>query len=545
MIDRSHNRRWLRLGLVCLGGLMVLAGCGPKNYKRDADEKVYNIIDRKWQPEFGSKANYRISDVSPGPNDLQIENTIPASGVLTLPRALALATAHNREYQTQKESLYQSALQLRLVRHGYENQLFGGGSALYVKDKRDQAIQTEANVGFNRLLSTGTQVSAQIAAGWLDVLSGKGNDRLFSVFSAAISQPLLRGSDPAIIMEQLTQAERDTLYEIRDFNRFRKTFVVAVSTEYFQILDQYDLVQNTQDYYDALLRLHGKVVKLADAGLLPKLEADQVRQDMLRASDNLIIAIKKYEQSLDQFKITLALPVTAVFRMDVGLWDALRAHGIPYPNAVANDAVDTAVSQRLDVANSADAVLDAQRAVHVAADSLRADLRLTGAVDVNAKGKSKVTAGPVLDLPLDRVAEQTVYRKALITLNQRQRDYDLLADKVRLEVLTAHRKLVETAERYRVLSSGFEIARRRIEQASTLMQYGQASSRRVLDALNDLHDARKNATDALIDYAVATMEFYRDTEVLQVRPDGIWEAEGSTVPLARTNPAAGRSGAIK
>ncbi len=537
MTDKSHNRRWLVLCLSCLGSLIVLVGCGPKNYKRDADDRVYNILDRKWEPQFGAKANYRISDVTPGPNDIQVESTVPASGVVNLPHALTLATAHNRDYQTRKEDLYRSALTLRLVRHGYENQLFGGGSALYLKDGRDQAFETEANVGFNRLLARGTQVSTQIAAGWLDVLSGQGHDRLFSVFSATVAQPLLRGSDPAIVLEQLTQAERDTLYQIRDFNRFRKTFVVDVATEYFRILSQYDLIRNTQDYHDALEVLHGKVVKLADAGLLPRLEADQVRQEVLKASDDLVVAMSAYEQSLDQFKITLALPVTARFRMDVDLLDALREHGIPYPSLVVDDAMETALSQRLDVANSADAVLDAQRAVHVAVDSLRADLQLTGAVAVDNRGNSKVTAGPVLDLPLDRVAEQTVYRNAMITLNQRQREYDLLADKIRLEVRTAYRRLVETAERYRILSSQLETARYRVNRATTLMQFGQTSSRRVLDALKDLYNARRDATNALIEYAVATMDFYRDTEVLQVRPDGVWEAEGSTLPLARDRAA--------
>ena len=55
------------------------------------------------------------------------------------------------------------------------------------------------------------------------------------------------------------------------------------------------------------------------------------------------------------------------------------------------------------------------------------------------------------------------------------------------------------------------------------MQYARASSRRVLDAQNALFDAQNEAADALVDYAIATLNFYRDTGVLQVRPDGMWE----------------------
>jgi outer membrane protein TolC len=514
-----------------VGGFVLLAGCGPKNYKEDADKRVYSIIDRKWDPKFGTRANYRIRDVAPGPNDLQIENAVPASGIVTLPCALALATAHNREYQTQKELLYTAALDLRLVRHGYETQLFGGGSALYLKDGDDAMVQTEANLGFNRLLAVGTQISTRIAIAWADVLAGTGRQGWTSIFGAAITQPLLRGSDRRVVMEKLTLAERTTLYQIRAFNRFRKTFAVAVATQYLQVLELYDVVRNTQDYLDALTGLHSRARKVVAAGLIPSLEVDQIQQDVLKARDSLVLAQKEYERSLDQLKLTLALPIASDFQLDVRLLNVLRQHGIPQPEIALNEAIEGALCDRLDVTNSADAVLDAQRAVYVAADSLRADLRVTGSVNMNTRGDTSIAAGPVLDLPLDRVPEQHAYRKALIALEARRREYDLLADTVRLEVREAHRKLTETAERYEILSAALTTAQARDKRASALMQYGQASSRRVLDALNDLYEARNAATDALIDYGVATLNFYRDTEALQVRPDGMWQ-EGPNIPVS-------------
>jgi outer membrane protein TolC len=521
----------ISLGLLCWGGLLVLAGCGPKNYKADADRRVYDIIERKWEPRFGTPANYRIRDVAPGPNDVQIDSAIPASGIVTLPCALALATAHNRDYQTQKELLYTAALDLRLVRHGYETQLFGGGSALYLKDGEDAAVQTEANLGFNRLLATGTQISTRIAIAWAEVLAGTGHQGWNSIFSAVITQPLLRGSDRRVVMENLTLAERTALYQIRTFNRFRKTFAVAVATQYLQALELYDVAQNTRAHLNALTELETRSRKVVAAGLIPGLEIDQIRQDVLKARDALVLAQKEYERSLDQLKLTLALPMTSDFQLDPALLDVLRQHGIPRPEIALNEAIEGALCTRLDVTNSADAVLDAQRAVYVAADSLRADLRLAGRVDVNARGDQAVAAGPILDLPLDRVPEQHAYRKALIALETRRREYDLLADTVRLQVREAHRKLTETAERYEILSAALTTAQARDKRASVLMQYGQASSRRVLDALDDLYDARNAATDALIDYAVATLDFYRDTESLQVRPDGMWR-EGPDLPVS-------------
>jgi len=531
MMEPSQNRRWLYL--VCLGGLAVWAGCGPKSYKQDADEKVYDIIDKQWTADLGAKANYRISDVEPSPDDVPADRSIPVSGVVTLQEAVAVATAHNREYQLQKERLYTTALDQRLVRHGYEWQLFGGGSAMYSNDGKDETVAVEANAGVNRLLANGALVSTQVGARWVDTLLGFRNGGLSSVLGAAVTVPLLRGSDPKVVLEPLTQAERNTLYQIRTFNRFRKTFVVSVITQYYEVLELHQVVRNTEDYANSLTRLRDQVERLVGAGRLPAEELDRVRQEILRARDTYILAQKEYERFLDQYKITLGVPPTSEFSLDEAFLGALAARGLPYPDIDLNEAVQTALERRLDLINSADAVLDAQRAVHAAADALGPDLALVGAADVDTRGDKKISAGPVVNLPLDRVAEQDTYRKALILLNRRQREYDGAADTIRLEIREAHRKLIEAAERHKVLSEGLVLAQERIRKTSVLLEYGRVSSRRVLDAEQHLHNARNEAADALTDYAIATLNFYRDTEVLQVRPDGMWEIGPLQIPAAR------------
>ena len=177
---------------------------------------------------------------------------MPIPGVLTLPRAVAIATANNREYQIQKELLYTTALDQRLVRHGYETQLFGGGSApVSARTARTRPCRPEANVGFNRLLATGALISTRVGIRWIDVLLGQGDNGFASVFGATVSQPLLRGSDRMVVLEPLTQAKRNTLYQIRSFNRFRKTFVVSVITQYYEVLELRELARNGEDYHNA------------------------------------------------------------------------------------------------------------------------------------------------------------------------------------------------------------------------------------------------------------------------------------------------------
>jgi outer membrane protein TolC len=299
-------------GLVCL---CSLAGCTQHNYKKEADEQVYNIIDQKWKKDFGTKVNYKVSDTSPSPNDIQIEKAVPASGVLSLSQAVALATAHNREYQTQKEALYIKALDLRLTRHEFERQFFGGGGGGYSADRNDSVLGIEANFGFNQLLASGTRISANLAAAWAEVFTGNLRGGLASLLNITVTQPLLlRGSDRRVVLENLTQAERDTLYQVRLFNRFRKTFVVSIISQYYGVLQRLDSVKNAHRNYNTLDRVYERVEKLANAGRVPQFELDRVRQDKMQALDTCIQAEKEYKQALDEFKITLSLRTTAQFQ---------------------------------------------------------------------------------------------------------------------------------------------------------------------------------------------------------------------------------------
>ena len=561
MAYNSFTKKLVFLIVCCLAAMFNLVGCqSPAEYKTDADEQAYNIIDQKWQDDFGSKANFKISDTEPSPNDIKIEKAVPASGILTLPQAVAMATAHNRQYQLEKEILYVRALDLRLARHEFEPSLFSGGREAYGKAGSNEGIGGEADIGFQKLLAGGTRIGTKVGIAWFKVITGDIRGGLASILSVAISQPLLRGSNKEVVMENLTQAERDTLYQIRLFNRFRKTFVVSIITQYYRVLQLYDTAEYARTNYEALFDVHLRVEKLTAAGRLPLLELDRVRQEKLQARDIYIQTLKEYKQGLDEFKITLSLPTNAELRLDANELETIKTVEMSYPDFSETDAVDTAASHRLDLANSADAIADAERKIVVAADGLRGELNLFAGVDATSlTGTSELPGVGALDddftadrgrlnplrrmrdnnplrdfrdeaeigidweLPLDRVAEQNLYRKALIALTQRQREYEQAHDVVILEVRGAYRDLTAAAEQYKVQTEALELARKRFENTSLLLKYGRASSRRVLNAQNDLFDAQTAATQTLVSYTVATLNFYRDAGVLQVHPDGMWE----------------------
>ncbi len=523
---------WATIAAFILG---LLGACSSDRYKAETDEEVYRIIDSKWQESFGSKTNYIIGDCNTvsSPNDIHFEIAVPTSGIIKLTQAVTIATAYNRDYQRQKEELYLPALDVTLARHQFARQWFGTIDAGYIRNNDDESVSSDAGLGFNQLLADGAQISTSIAIDWARFLTGDPRTSLGSVLGASVTQPLLRGRGRRIVQENLTQAERDVLYQIRSFNRYRKTFVVSIVAAYYRVLQRRDVVTNAENNYNSRVESRKRLEMEAEAGRKNPFEVDQAKQSELRARDSYVQAMERYEQQLDEFKIMLSLPIHADIELDQNELKALEKIGVSEPSYLLDDVVETALAQRLDLANRKDAIDDSMRKVMIAADGLGTELNLTGSAYVPSTEKTKFDRLQFhqgdyelfleADLPLDRKAERNAYRKTLITLEQQKRTYQNDADGVELEVRQAYRQLRTAAERYETQRNSLELANTRVESTTFLLQAGRVTTRDLLESQDALLAAQNDLTAALVDHAIAKLSFFRDIGVLQVKPDGMWE----------------------
>ncbi|MHC5085433.1 MAG: TolC family protein [Planctomycetota bacterium] len=535
------NRRLLTSLCLVLAGLAV-TGCDPNLAQtvEETDAAVYTIIDNAWDDSFGSRDNYIIDSNDPNPESATLAMVLVDR--LTLSDAVALATVQNRDYATEKETLYLTALEQTDIRHLYEPMPFAGGEGGYYKDGPDEGAGAYAGAGFEQLLATGARISTDISLGWVDILSGDIRSGFSTIATAAITQPLLRGAGRKIALENLTQAEQNTLYQIRSFNRFRKEFVTAIMTDYYRLLQLNDERINARDYYFALAEMQKKLKKRTVAGKLPRYELEQAEQDQMNAMSDYVRAQKDYDDALDAFKLRLAIVPSRPIQLDMNELIALRESVGADIALSPQQAVEIALEQRLDLANVSDGILDAERKVDVAADAIRAELNLIGIANPqNPSGRASVpsrslsngtdleltrdryAAALQLDLPIDRLFEKNEYRRSLITLMQQQRAYQQASDTVVLEVQTSHRRMSEAHQRYQIEQKSTQLAEKRTASTLLLLQYGRANTRDTLDAREDYLDAKNAETEALIDYAIATLEFFRDTEIMKIKPDGLWE----------------------
>ena len=536
-------RRVVPVTLLCwLLGIAVVLGfigaCSPQHHKADADEEVYKIIDDKWQDYFGQKTNYTVSDYNDpaSPNDVELAEMVPESGVINLQQAVEIATKFNRDYQTQKESLYISALDLTDERYKYALKWFGTIDGTYTDNKSngdDVSLETSGGVNKAQLFLDGVIINTGIAIDWVRFLTGDPSTTLGSILSGDVTVPLLGSGAGKDAQESLTQAERDVLYRIRTFNRYRKTFVVSIISDYYRVLRQKDSVSIAEASYKRLIESTKQLKMEVKVGQRAPSEADEAMQKLLSAENSLVTTQQRYEQGLDRFKIRLSLPTDANIILDQNELTALEEIGVSQPEYTDAEAIEMALARRLDLANTRDAIEDAARKLELAAEGLGVQLDLIGSSDVSSANttssgrlqfqKGTYSLGLAADLPFDRKTERNDYRKKLITLEQRQRGYDDESDNVKLDVRQAYRDLTETAESYRIQKIGLELAERRVDEQKLLLEYGRGTMRLLLETEDDLVSAQNDVTSALVDHTIAKMSFFRDVGILQVKPDGMWE----------------------
>ncbi|MFC1764454.1 TolC family protein [Planctomycetota bacterium] len=601
--------------LVAIG--LWSTGCrSPKDYRENADETAYDIIEQK-QKAVGQEEPFSIerpmdtfrrrlmaqqnlahaSEASLGVDQLKPIEHWPADDylesrpvdandilsidpnrptVLSLVQALEIGARNSFEYQTQKEGVFRVALDLDLERHDFRTQFFSQMAYLASTDGLG-SDSTSGGVGSadgtaSHKFKNGMDISGTLAVDLANLWSGGSGSSLGLIADASISIPLLRGSGRHIVTEALTQAERNVIYTIWEFERFKRTFAVNVYRLYLSVLQQQDTVKNASQNYISLVRSARWTRRRADAGRLPEIQVDQALQNELSARNNWISAQQTYESRLDAFKGALGLPPDAAIDLDANELETLRSRAQTllgedvtarkstydvndFPVAEAevdlvpptqddagplelpeDQAVQLALENRLDLKVALGEVQDAQRKVVVLADALRAELTLLGRADmgsgrsVSSADQPNATLDPrngsysallTLDLPFERTTERNAYRNGLINLERAVRDLQSLEDQIKLAIRTELRDLLDSRESLKIQALSVLLADKRVASASMFVQAGRSEIRDLLDAQDDLLSAQNSRTNALVSYRITELELQRDMGVLEVNDRGL------------------------
>ncbi|HMO14842.1 MAG TPA: TolC family protein [Pirellulaceae bacterium] len=384
----SHKIRgkWYVNSILCICVTsLIIAGCHRSYYRRQADSEARMLIEQKtYDPRWGlvdstididprsrmfdpfsadhpplppdDPDSYRLMECVDGKRGYQhwhangdtryVENPdwlayvpINERGELVLDEeaAVLLGLLHSVEFQTQREALYLSALEVSLQRFGFDAQLFAGLGSFF---RSNGPARGGANtlgieggrVTLRRLGVTGSTLVIGLANSIVWNFSGPTNQSANTLINVSLVQPLLRGAGRDRILESLTQAERNLLADVRKMERFRQGFYLTITTGRnpgggvgsnslappplapTQAGGFLGLLSNLQ-----AIRIQERNVREQEEVLaqfqaffreerITLLQVTQIETNLYNAQRQLAQLRLNYQNALDQYKLSLGLP---------------------------------------------------------------------------------------------------------------------------------------------------------------------------------------------------------------------------------------------
>lgn len=244
-------------------------------------------------------------------------------------KCVEVALLDSREYQTALEDVYLSALTLTLNRFEFDLHWFGRNATNYAANglgpTGSNLLTSNTDLGFSRNLAAGGQLLADFANSVVYGNAGGGSNLAFrSNMLFSLSQPLLRNFGRKVRLEGLTQAERNVLYAVRNFARFRKQFYVSVAVQsggYLDLLLAVQTLRNSEANLKRQEETYRLYLELFRGGRASAVELDQFYQSLQAARQDVLNTRVALENAKDRFKLVLGVPPRVPIDLDVSPLD--------------------------------------------------------------------------------------------------------------------------------------------------------------------------------------------------------------------------------
>ncbi|HAI14607.1 MAG TPA: hypothetical protein DCM28_23070 [Phycisphaerales bacterium] len=570
------NRCWL-MSLFLISFCSLSIGCQNTGMS-EIDRQTSQTIRDHWTKSMGHEASKAMYDIpiADAPNDqpkrdiTQTDlpsinpqaNVLPArtrtkadpdklgqlfiddmsqARELDLQALLGFAIANSRDYRRQKESLYIEALNLLMEEHLWGPRFFAEVSASIdgtpESGDYDQALTVVNSFGVTHRLPNGGSISATALVNFVNLLhdasSGSGEGQDASITLEA-SIPLLRGAGD-VARESLIQSRRDLIYASRTFERYRREYLLNISTRYYDLIRRQAEIKNRERQLKSFEWLSDRMQALAGAGRQANIEIPRAEQQVLFAKNSLINSQESYDAALDALKLQIGMPMNqALIIKPIELQ-------IPEPFLEPEKAITTAWEYRLDLQTSRDQVDDAGRGVRNARNDLLPDLDIDASLGLNTDsnktnagvdieaGDSDYSLGMTFGAPLDRRREKLQLRKDIIERERSWRSYTQQRDQVALEVRQSIRRIQQARFTLSLQQRNIDVSAKRMR--GVVLRLRSLGPRDFIEAQDDLLEAENTRDSALRDLRVSILQYLLSTGQLRVDNSGQWKAPVNLVQM--------------
>lgn len=446
--------------------------------------------------------------------------------------ALRISQQTAREFLSAQEQYILAAIALLVERHQWGPRLFND-TAVSLRGSGDDGDYAHAAGVVNTLRATQRLPSGgSLEARWVwaateqlrETASGRYTQSSSLVLSGNV--PLLRGSG-AVARESLIQAERNLVYAARDFERFRRGFLVGIARDYVELQNTRSSIANQERQLLSLRDNAKRTAARVAAGRIEAFEQGIADNEVLGAEASLASQREQYILQLERFKIRLGLSPTEMIRVTDEALD------VPEPQIDLDAAATLALDYRLDLQNQRDRLDDARREVSNTRNALLPQLDAAGSVTLPTDDDQRVgglslspddlryEVSATLGLPLDRRVERLRHRSAIITLERATRDLSRAQDEAVVSVRSALRRVDLARFQLRLAEQQVEINRKR--RRGQELRADTIGTQILLDSENALLVAENQRDRARANLRIAVLNYLLESDQLRVARDGTLE----------------------
>ena len=330
-----------------------------------------------------------------------------------------------------------------------------------------------------------------------------------SDYRLTLTQPLLRGADPAVTAEPLRQAKRSVLAQSRTLEIVQRRTVLTIYAAYLGVARQHETEKLAVDRADRARKLTEFSRARFSAGSVSRLDVLRAEQQeasaVLAANDAANLA----EDFRDALRRAAGLPRDFVFAIEA-------PRELPMPEADLDRALEGLLDRRPEALEARDQIRDSEFGVRIAKSLELPSLQGVLTYDAGSTGISAADAlhprNPALlfgirsQYGLNTGLLRAQRRQAEIALATRTRDFRLLEDDLVREVRRAYRQLESFQRDYRTAASNLEVAELQAKVAQLRFEKGLSDNFNVIDAENLLNAARLLELDSRFSILLARLD---------------------------------------
>jgi outer membrane protein TolC len=351
---------------------------------------------------------------------------------------------------------------------------------------------------------------------------GASGDAAFnSDYRVTLTQPLLRGADPAVTREPLREARRTVSSSERSLEVLRRRTVILIYQTYLGIAREQEALRLASERYDRSRKLTEFSRARFAAGSVSRLDVLRAEQQDASIALTLNDARNAAEDFFDQLRRAAGLGRELQFAIE-------PPERLPMDEPAENEAVQSALELRPEAIEAKDQVTDAEFAVRIAKSLQLPSLSAVASYETFGVGPTPGDAlrgrSPAFILGLrsqyglNTAVLDAQRREAEVALETRRRNLLLLDDDLVREVRLAYRQLRQSEHDHEIAARNVEVAEMQSQVARLRFEKGLSDNFNVVDAENLWNSTKLLESNSRYDILLARLACLFAAGQLEVAP---------------------------